>query len=425
MKRPVLDIVARLVLVALSLIGVVGVLRAKRQDRRRWISLPAQESRRGWMRHWVFGALAAVTAGVAVAAVAVVAGLVPIRASSGHWSTTAWFLKFAMRRSVATHTIGLSVPPLDSQLLVVKGATHYDIGCRPCHGSPGARAPRIAEQMTPHPPSLVETARDYDAGELFYIVKHGVKFTGMPAWAARQRDDEVWAVVAFVRRLPGFDAAQYEHLAMGGARLDESRAPIESLVPPAGSAAARRSCQRCHGAAGVERGRGAFPVLDGQRLAYLDATLEAYASGDRHSGIMGPIAAALPPHERRAIARSYADGRRPPAAEQGTAVATGLIAEGADIAARGRPDQDLPPCSRCHGPAADRDNPSFPRLAGQRSAYLALQLRLFQADRRGGTPYAHIMRKIAGRLTEEQMDAVAAYYASLEPERPGGASVRP
>jgi cytochrome c553 len=55
----------------------------------------------------------------------------------------------------------------------------------------------------------------------------------------------------------------------------------------------------------------------------------------------------------------------------------------------------------------------YPHLAGQYAEYLALQLRLFKDDRRGGTPYAHIMRMVAGRLTPAQMRAVAAYYASL------------
>jgi cytochrome c553 len=54
----------------------------------------------------------------------------------------------------------------------------------------------------------------------------------------------------------------------------------------------------------------------------------------------------------------------------------------------------------------------YPQLAGQYAEYLALQLRLFKDDRRGGTPYAHIMRMVAARLTLEQIAAVAAYYAS-------------
>jgi len=83
----------------------------------------------------------------------VTSGIMPIKASSRHWAITAWFLNFAMRRSVVTHSLGTRVPALDDVALVAKGATHYEFGCRPCHGSPDFAQPAIAQQMTPPPPS--------------------------------------------------------------------------------------------------------------------------------------------------------------------------------------------------------------------------------------------------------------------------------
>ena len=161
----------------------------------------AQAGGAGRQRRWLqIAALLAVLAagGLLVAA----SGIVPIKASSGHWAITAWFLHFSMRRSVATHTLGLQAPALDAPRLVLKGAGHYETGCRPCHGSPDLPHPRIAQHMTPHPPYLPPRISAWEPDELFYIVKHGVKFTGMPAWPAQQRDDEVWAMVAFLRTLP-------------------------------------------------------------------------------------------------------------------------------------------------------------------------------------------------------------------------------
>jgi hypothetical protein len=70
--------------------------------------------------------------------------------------------------------------------------------------------------MLPSPPDLSTAVRDWRDRELFWIVKHGIKYTGMPAWVAAQRDDEVWAIVAFLRRLPTLDAAGYRELALGG-----------------------------------------------------------------------------------------------------------------------------------------------------------------------------------------------------------------
>jgi hypothetical protein len=123
--------------------------------------------------------------------VVLISGIVPIKASSGHWAITAWVLDLAKSRSVATHTIGMSVPPLEDTSLAMKGASYFDFGCAPCHGSPVLEQPTIASMMTPRPPALGRAASEFDRDELFYIVKHGIKFTGMPAWPALQRDDEV------------------------------------------------------------------------------------------------------------------------------------------------------------------------------------------------------------------------------------------
>ena len=74
----------------------------------------------------------------------VTAGLVPIKASSLHWTITAWFLNFTMERSVATHSFTIKQPNLDDPGLLAQGATHYEFGCRPCHGAPESPQPVIA-----------------------------------------------------------------------------------------------------------------------------------------------------------------------------------------------------------------------------------------------------------------------------------------
>jgi cytochrome c553 len=236
----------------------------------------------------------------------VVLGLVPIAASSGHWPITEWFLHFAMERSVATHSLFTEVPLLDDPALVLKGAAHYHAGCGSCHGTPEQPHPVIAQNMLPPALYLGDEAPEWKPEQLFYVVKHGVKFTGMPAWPARERDDEAWAVVAFLQELPGLDPAEYRRLALG-----EDHAPAES--PPIGwldgsetsRATLRDTCVRCHGADGLGRG-GAFPRLAGQRPAYLQNALEAYARGERASGIMQPIAARLTAEQMRDVAAYYA-----------------------------------------------------------------------------------------------------------------------
>jgi cytochrome c553 len=355
-----------------------------------------------------------------VGALVVVSGIIPIKASTGHWAITAWVLQFVRDRSVATHTLGLAVPALDDPSLVLKGAVHYDIGCRPCHGSPELRRPRIAQGMTPAPPYLPSRIPEQTADNLFYIVKHGVKFTGMPAWPSARRDDEVWAMVAFLQRFPGLTAEQYRHLVEGDAPPRPAVAarpgpPASEPRPPALVA----SCARCHGVHGEGRGtRSAFPRIGGQRPVYLMATLRAYARGERHSGIMAPIAAALDGEATRALAVYYASLGAPAPSSPGASDAS---ARGRAIAERGIPSQRVPPCAECHGPGAGRRNAIYPELSGQYADYLVLQLRLFSQQQRGGTAYAHLMRPVAQRLTPEQMRDVALYYASLAPTRDGRA----
>jgi cytochrome c553 len=171
------------------------------------------------------------------------------------------------------------------------------------------------------------------------------------------------------------------------------------------------SCGRCHGVRGGGRGVGAFPRLAGQRPLYLRLALEAFARGDRHSGIMGPIAAGLNADAIREIAAYYGSLDPPHAAP--AQPREDMRERGAAIALQGIPARRVPSCADCHGPSRTPRNPAYPVLAGQYAEYLVLQLNLFAAERRGGSPYARLMRKVVAGLTPEQMQAVAQYYASL------------
>lgn len=373
-------------------------------------------------KHWARSLAVLLLVGALGGGLVVVLGLIPIKASSGHWTITAWFLNFTMERSVATHSLTIRPPTLDHPGLVVQGATHYDFGCRPCHGAPEMPQPVIAQRMTPAPPYLPWIVSEWKEQQLFYIVKHGVKFTGMPAWPTQQRDDEVWAMVAFLRQLAQLTPEKYHELTRGEAVMAIDRL---SGVPQS-LRGYIESCARCHGADGRGRGLGVFPVIAGQRPAYLAASLLAYARGERQSGIMQPLAAALPSAAINEVARYYGTlqdafsaGKTPPVAtarlDSGRVAA---IDRGREIATRGIPRQRLPACATCHGPGPASRNPIYPQLAGQYSEYLALQLNLLKSGKRGGTPYAHIMVAIASRLNPEQINDVALYYSSAPDRKP-------
>jgi cytochrome c553 len=320
-------------------------------------------------------------------------------AASGHWAVTQWFLEFSQRRSIATHSLRVGeAPPLDDPALALRGAGHYETGCRRCHGVPGGQVPVALREMLPRPPDLRFVATRYSTAELFHVVKHGLKFTGMPGWPALQRDDEVWAMVAFLQTLPAIGPQEYDGVVFGAQRAAAAAAP-----PVVASA-----CARCHGFDGLGRVPGAFPVLAGQRAAYLHASLRAFAYGGRVSGIMSAVASPLGDDAMRQAAEYYAS--LPGLGSDADAVPAAQGDEGLAIAMRGVPAQKVPSCAACHGPGTAPRNDVYPILTGQYPRYIELQLRLFRERIRGGTAYAHLMHEPADHLTQEQMAAVARYY---------------
>ena len=82
-----------------------------------------------------------------------------------------------------------------------------------CHGAPGIAPEPFALGMTPVPANLAYTARTWRPAELFWTIKQGIKMTGMPAWAFRMDDDEIWAIVAFLRVMPALSPEAYRRLA--------------------------------------------------------------------------------------------------------------------------------------------------------------------------------------------------------------------
>jgi cytochrome c553 len=395
---------------AIAALGLVFVSWLLWRSRSREEMVQAPIVRQVVKHPWLtLGAMAA--GGMMIAALLVVSGVMPIKASSGHWAITAALLDFAKTRSVSTHSWGITPPPLDDEGMVLRGAGHYESGCLPCHGGPGRSIPPVVAAMTPPPPELTGRIGRWAPEELFSIVKHGIKFTGMPAWPAPQRDDEVWAVVAFLRRLPSLNGTAYRRLVQG--ELDSTRVPQDPVG--AGEDApvprvVRDVCWRCHAVDGSGRGPGAFPSLAGQRAAYLYGSLRAYRDRTRFSGIMGEIATRLGDQDMRDISTYF---ERLPSREPEPAGDGASIDRGRTIATQGIPERDIPACAECHGPTAVPKNPAYPKLAGQHMHYLRSQLVLLQERRRGGTPRVNLMHTFVNRLRQHDVEDVARYYATL------------
>ncbi len=346
--------------------------------------------------HWKHIAIALAVLPVAAIFVAWI-GFFNVGASSGHWKITEWFLHFAMRSAVRTYALAVEPPDELPRHAIQPAAGHFARGCAICHGAPGeARSPAV-HLMLPHPPDLADKVGEWTDAQLFRIVKHGVRFTGMPAWPTQQRDDEVWAMITFLRELPAMDEATWRDLAYGGAE------PSIGQTPDFNRALAE--CTRCHGKDG--RGRSpATPVLAGQNETYLLESLEAYAAGRRASGVMGIPVSAVDPGLFADLARHFS---ALPVAPPSDPSEPALVARGEEIARQGIANGDVPACLGCHG-RPDR-NPIYSELAGQPAEYVATQLKLFRSEKRGGTRFEHLMRNVANHLSDEDIAALAAYFA--------------
>ncbi len=145
---------------------------------------------------------------LAVAGLAVVfSGFVTISAREKHSAPVFFLLQTAMRQSVAREAANAPAPAPSTDL--VRGFRLYDGTCVHCHGGPGKDPTAIGAGLNPEPPFLADTIQRWSAAEVFWIVKNGVRMTGMPSFAGSQSDDDLRAVVAFVQKLPGMTPEQY------------------------------------------------------------------------------------------------------------------------------------------------------------------------------------------------------------------------
>ncbi len=173
------------------------------------------------------------------------------------------------------------------------------------------------------------------------------------------------------------------------------------------------ACFQCHGMDGKGDAAAVFPRLTDQVYKYLYDSLKDYASGVRQNPVMSPIAQALSDQDMRDVSAYYAAQKRADYGPQ-PPISPELIARGGSIAAIGHAGRGVQGCINCHGPDGVGLPPTYPYLAGQYAAYLEAQLRAWQTGERKGDGFG-IMENIAKRMSDEEIRAVSAYYASIRP----------
>lgn len=169
------------------------------------------------MNKMLLGALAAVGLGVVTAGIVVVAGVVDVGADTPHSPLTYQALAFARERSIASRAADIQVPAdFADPERVRRGAGNYAAMCANCHLSPEAPDSEIRKGLYPTPPNLSEkpaSPSSRDAARDFWIIKHGIKASGMPAWSKGGMEDEaIWDMASFLQKMPLQSASAYEQL---------------------------------------------------------------------------------------------------------------------------------------------------------------------------------------------------------------------
>jgi mono/diheme cytochrome c family protein len=139
-----------------------------------------------------------------------------------------WALSETREQSIERRSEDV-IPPADTVLndpkTIREGYEHYNEMCVVCHGAPGVEAGEARQGLNPKPPLLAKVAGGTSVREMFWVIKHGIKMTGMPAWGPTHSDDKIWSIVAFVKKLPGMSPEEYKAMAEGS--VPETKEHVE------------------------------------------------------------------------------------------------------------------------------------------------------------------------------------------------------
>ena len=142
-------------------------------------------------------------------------GSFDVAADQPHSPLVTWLAQTTRERSIAKRLQGIEVPDLGDAAMIASGANEYAQMCAGCHLGPGVVDNEFRRGLNPAAPELAKAspgAGAAAAARQFWIVKHGISMTAMPAWGATHDDPTLWSIVAFLQRLPTLSAGQYAEM---------------------------------------------------------------------------------------------------------------------------------------------------------------------------------------------------------------------
>ena len=157
---------------------------------------------------------AALAVGVVGATLFIESGYYNIGADDHHTKLVLALIEELRERSIGSRANMLDLHYAEDPEKIAAGAQHYATLCVGCHLAPGITKSDIRPGLYPHPPNLAQEDL-HDGRRAFWIIKHGIKMSAMPAWSKTLDDEAIWEVVSFLRKMPDMTPQTYEQLLWG------------------------------------------------------------------------------------------------------------------------------------------------------------------------------------------------------------------
>ena len=167
------------------------------------------------MKRFFWGFFVALLILIAVPLILMGTGVFNMAATEGPGALETTLAGWTVDRSVAIRAPEQINAFENDPAAIEAGMAHYRAMCLQCHGAPNVKSHDFAKGLNPSPPNLADVHKDWTDGELFWITKHGIRMTGMPAWGKTHSDEELWKIVAFVRQLDNLSQSQVAALREG------------------------------------------------------------------------------------------------------------------------------------------------------------------------------------------------------------------
>lgn len=143
-------------------------------------------------------------------------GIYPIAANNKHNALTFWALDTLRTKSIARASKDIEVPALNDPQLLLSGGADYNDMCSGCHMKAGQKESDMSIGLYPKPPNLTLALKNHDstaiAQQQFWAIKNGIMASGMAAFGPTHDDERIWAMVAFLQKLPELNELQYQVL---------------------------------------------------------------------------------------------------------------------------------------------------------------------------------------------------------------------